>query len=652
VCESILRSAGVAILATKLDGTITLFNPVAEEWLGWSAAELIGRATPEVFLDREAAAGFALVAASARQTAKPEVSAWTWVRRDGSTLRVCLLLTPLLDAAGSPSGYLGIAHQLSERTPVEDALIESEAKLQTLLDSAPLVIGVLGADRKFKQANRFGRDLLGYEPAELIGKTTRLFYDSDEEYERAGRELYSRAVADSTESVDLRLRRRDGTSIDVMANAAFLDRKRPQAGWVVTLLDVTERNRIAKETRFIAEASKTLAGSLDYRATLTRVAQLSVPFLADWCLVDVFEGPRLRRVAGAHVDPAKEPLLRELERHSELPLSRTPAAVAVRTQAPYLLSEVDDEVIAAHADDVAHGNLIRAIGTRTAMAVPLIAHGQTLGAMSFGSARPGMRYDARSIALADEVARRAAVAIENARLYGEAQDSIRERDEFLSIASHELRTPLTSLTFTVQRLHQGKVALTHEQLRQTLDLAHRQIARLTKLVDDMLDVGRIHLRRVELQLEPVDLAGIAREVLEHLANTLAKAGCAWTLRAPRPVIGRWDASKLSQVMTNLLSNAAKFGSDKPIEVEVALVDDHAHLVVTDHGIGIPTAAIAHVFDKFRRAVSAREYGGLGLGLYIVRSIVEVLDGTVTIESVPGVQTSFIIDLPLAGPGRA
>src|SRR4051812_46757525 len=167
VYERLPRSAGVAIFELGPDGTIKRMNAVTEEWLGWSADELIGRATSEVFLDREAATGLEAAGARARQTGRPDVNTWTWGRRGGSRFSVSLLLTALVDEAGRPSGYLGVAHQISKRTPVEDALVESEAKLQTLLDSAPLVIGVLGADRTFKQANRFGRDLLGYEPAEL-----------------------------------------------------------------------------------------------------------------------------------------------------------------------------------------------------------------------------------------------------------------------------------------------------------------------------------------------------------------------------------------------------------------------------------------------------------------------------------------------------
>lgn len=230
------------------------------------------------------------------------------------------------------------------------------------------------------------------------------------------------------------------------------------------------------------------------------------------------------------------------------------------------------------------------------------------------------------------------------------QEAVRLRDEFLSIASHELRTPITSLQLMVQGLAQGVVSLSPETRRRTFGLAERQVARLTRLVGELLEVSRIQAGRLAFQPEQVDLVAVVREVIQCFEAELARIRCPVSLRSDRPVMGRWDRSKLEQVVTNILSNAMKFGAGQPIEITVEEAPaGTGRLVVTDHGIGIPPERLPCIFERFERAVSARTYGGLGLGLYIVRSIVEALGGSIRAESVLGSGSTFTVELPCAGP---
>ncbi|PTL83341.1 PAS domain-containing protein [Vitiosangium sp. GDMCC 1.1324] len=234
----------------------------------------------------------------------------------------------------------------------------------------------------------------------------------------------------------------------------------------------------------------------------------------------------------------------------------------------------------------------------------------------------------------------------------EAERAVRVRDEFLTIASHELKTPLTSLGLQLQtllkRARQGGRPEDAET-EQRLEKAQRQVQKLARMMDDLLDVSRVAEGRLRLELSDVDLVQVVREVMERLQEEAQRTGTPLELRGEEPVVGRWDRAKLEQVVTNLLSNAMKYGAGAPVELHVHSSGAMALLEVTDHGIGIAPEDVARIFGKFERAVPVRKYGGFGLGLYIVRQLVEALGGVVDVDSTPGQGSVFHLVLPLAGP---
>jgi signal transduction histidine kinase len=411
-----------------------------------------------------------------------------------------------------------------------------------------------------------------------------------------------------------------------------------------------------RRAAFLAEAGALLSESLDYEETLARLAQLCVRSVADWCVIDVVEGDALRRVRGAHSDVGKELLLRELQRrYPPRRDSRHPAAEAFRTGHPVLLREVSDADLQRHTEDEGHARLLRELGTRSLLAVPLVARGRVVGIISLCSATVGRRYGDPELEVAQELARRAATAVDNARLYREAQEAIGLRDEFLSVASHELYTPMTSLMLSLEAILSATGSagsVDPVSIRKLLDLVLRQGRRLVRLTGDLLDVARIERGRLVLEPADVELTELVREVADRLQLDLGRARCAVELRASGPVTGRWDRSRLEQVVTNLLTNAMKFAPGAPVEISVRAHDGTATLTVHDRGMGISPGRQARIFDRFERGVSAEHFGGLGLGLYISRRIVEAHGGSIRVESQLGSGSTFTIELPLADPGQS
>jgi PAS domain S-box-containing protein len=237
---------------------------------------------------------------------------------------------------------------------------------------------------------------------------------------------------------------------------------------------------------------------------------------------------------------------------------------------------------------------------------------------------------------------------EQLRLYRETQEAVRTRDEFLSVAAHELRTPLTALRLRLQAVTlalRGERPFPPERLARVVEAADRQVGRLANLVDTLLDVSQLQNQVPRLQLEEVDLAMVIREAVARSELEAARAGCQLVLTSLPSTPGRWDRVRIAQVVRHLLANAMKFGPGKPVEVELEAQPEAAVLQVRDHGIGIAPERVDGLFQRFERAVPVSNYGGLGLGLYRVRRIVEAHGGEVTVKSVPGEGSTFRVHLP-------
>ncbi len=307
------------------------------------------------------------------------------------------------------------------------------------------------------------------------------------------------------------------------------------------------------------------------------------------------------------------------------------------------------------------------LGVRSLLCAPIQVRGKTVACVCVSHRQVGELFGEDEERLASFVCILAGAALENAegfermealseeqgRLYREEQEAVRRRDDFLSIAAHELKTPLTSLQLHIQGLmsqvRQGLERLPPERLGAKLESANLQTQRLGRLVNELLDISRIAQGQLLGHLENVDLVQVVRGVVERSREGLVRAECPLRLNLPPSLVGHWDAMRLEQVVVNLLTNAAKYGAGRPIEVTVEGDETQARLRVRDEGIGIAEEDATRIFERFERAVSVRHYGGFGIGLWIVREIVQALGGTIEVESAPGQGATFTVTLPRRGP---
>jgi signal transduction histidine kinase len=428
------------------------------------------------------------------------------------------------------------------------------------------------------------------------------------------------------------------------------------------LFEEAERRRQQAEaaerrSAFLAEASRVLASSLDYETTLAQVARLVVPGLADLCTVDVLEADDgVRRLAAAYVQPAQlEPTPSFPPHAAGEPGSAYALTRVLRTGQSEFVPEVDDQVLAGLIPDDRHREALRALGLRSVMIVPLAARGRILGAITFCSVDPRRRYTAADLAFAEDLAGRAAQAIDNARLYRTAQEAGRAKDEFLATVSHELRTPLTAILGWAGVLRSRP----HDPptLKEALEIIERNARVQAQIVNDLLDVSRIITGKLRLDVRPIDLAAVIQNAIAAVRPAIeAKAIRLETQLDPEAAAFTGDADRLQQVVWNLLSNAVKFTpAGGRIEVSSARREGQVEIVVRDSGQGIDREFLPFVFERFRQADTGatRAAGGLGLGLAIVRHIVELHGGTVKADSPgPGRGATFTVRLPVVAPPAA
>lgn len=453
--------------------------------------------------------------------------------------------------------------------------------------------------------------------------------------------------------------KKDGSEIPIdESSAPIKDEQGKRVGVVLVFRDIAERLRAAKAQVFLAEASNALASSLDYETTVASIVGLSVPYLADWCMIHILnENGQIKPLAAAHVDPAKAEEAKELDnRYPQDPNARLGPPNVLRTGKSELYPQIQDSLLVEYASDEKHLNSLRRRGMKSAMVVPMLARNRTLGAISFIIAETERQYTEADLALAEDLAHRAAFAVDNALLYRDAQNASeraeqanRLKDEFLATVSHELRTPLNAIIGWAHLLRAKRFDETTSA--RAMETIERNAKAQARIIEDILDVSRAITGKLRLEVQPVMLAPVIESALDAVRPAAeAKEIRLQPILDPRagPVSG--DPNRLQQIVWNILSNAVKFTpKGGRVMVRLERVNSHVEIVVSDTGQGIHADLLPFIFDRFRQgdSTTTRQHGGLGLGLAIVRHLVELHGGTVHADS-PGYGggASFTVNLPL------
>lgn len=653
-----LASIGDAVIATDERGHVTFLNAVAETLTGWPQTEAAGQPLESIFRIFNEKTRLPVenpVTKVLRQGAIVGLANHTILRaRDGTERPIDDSGAPIRGQDGAIRGVVLVFRDISERRKAEEEIRSNEERLRLALES-----GRMGTWDWNMRTNA-----IVWSPSmeQIHGLPSGTFDGTLEPLKKAlhpdDRARVLAAIEDSTVHgsqgpLEYRLLWPDGSTHWVEGRGkTYLDESGRPVRMMGICLDIDERKRTEQTLRFLADASAVLAELVDYESTLQKIAQLAVPFFADWCAVDVLAGDgTVRRLAVAHIDPAKIALAEELaRRYPPDPNADRGVYRVLRNGQSEMMEDIPDSLLEQSAVDEEHLRVIRALGLRSYLCVPMRAHGKILGALTFVMAESGRRYSSNDLSLAEDLAHRAAIAVENAQLYQQLREADRRKDEFLATLAHELRNPLAPVRNGLQilRLASGRP----EVMEQTQQMMDRQLGHMVRLIDDLLDLSRITRGKIELRKERVALTDIVQSALEATRSTLESAGHELTVTLPsRPVYLNADPTRLVQVFGNILHNAARYTPPSGrIELSAEQEGDRAVVRVRDTGLGIPPEMLSKVFEMFTQINRRleRSQGGLGIGLALVQSLVHMHGGVIEAHSEGANKGSeFIVRLPLA-----
>jgi PAS domain S-box-containing protein len=573
-------------------------------------------------------------------------------RNDGVATRTHVPFIP--GGGGGPDGSLFIDELRNQAVLPKpgEAVLEmqlEQARCRAIEESSEDAIIGKTLDGTIIRWNWAAEKLYGYRAEEALGKSIGILFPPERSAELLEflEKLKRGERIERHETVRVR---KDGSRAQVVVSISPIQDSdgRIQGATAVTR-DITARKRAEDAQRFLAEATSALSTSLDYETTLEGIAKLAVPTLADVCIVDTIEDQSVRQRSTAQAGAAYDECVRLVHaRYSIDGDSPHPVLEVLRTGEPQLISDLSGCRLLSDQSDTGLLASLRDVGVESYMVVPLIIRGRPAGAISMMSVDPRRRYSQEDLTVATELAARAAVAVDNARLYRDAREAVMARDEFLSVAAHELRTPMTSLRGFVQlamRQLDRDGTLDPGQVRQALKVIDHQSRKLSNLISQLLDVSRLEAGRLAVERRVVDVGRLVEGVV--VAALATSTEHALVVRIPTTVLALVDPIRIEQVATNLIDNAIRYSPlGSLIDVEVwQPTRETISFAVRDRGPGIAAELRGQIFTRFNHAQGPDRAGGMGLGLYISREIVQLHGGEIEAEFPEDGGTRFVVTLP-------
>jgi PAS domain S-box-containing protein len=646
-----LASIGDGVIATDHGCRVSFLNSVAERLTGWSSIDSHGKHLNEVFRiinerTREPAENpcervlrEGIIVGLANHT--------VLIAKDGREVPIDDSAAPIKDERG---GVFGVVLVFRDVTEARSAA-EARERLAAIVESSTDAIVAEDPNGGIISWNDAAERLFGYTAEEAIGKSIQMIVPP-ERHEEFTKKIEAIRRGEKIEYNDTVRVRKDGRRIDVASHIVPIRNNEGEViGAAKIAHDISEIKRTERVLRFLADSSTELASLVDYRSTMQRIARLAVPFFADWCIVDAVDAHgQIQRMAYAHANPDKEGLLRD---HVEsYPLDWNSSALSaqvLRSGQPQLVSDMTAGFVEQLAVDQRHRDVLGQLEPKSAVSVPIMIRSRAIGTLNFVASESGRRFTVADVELASELARRAAVAIENARLYQDLKETERQKDDFLAMLAHELRNPISAIQYANAL---AKITGPGDD-HQSGEVIERQVQNLVHLIDDLLDVSRITRNKIELRREPIDgqvLLQRAAGTVEPLIKGRKHALIVEPPREPLPLFV--DPTRVEQILVNLLTNAAKYTPEGGrITARAFTADGFAVFKIKDTGLGIPEPMLHRVFELFTQVNPSldRSQGGLGIGLTVVRKLAELHGGSVSAASEgPGRGSEFTVRLPLSG----
>jgi len=598
-----------------------------------------------------------------------------YIRKDGAVIWVNLTVSIVRSVNGDPLYLVGFIEDITQRREAQVEASRSLSLLRATLESTADGILVVDLDGKILSFNQKMADMWGIpgdifasgDDQRAINAALEKLVNPDDFMAKV-MELYRHPDEASYDVLELK----DGRTFERYSQPQRIDDL--PVGRVWSFRDVTARRRAEerelalvqeqsaraeaensqKRATLLAEASRVLSASFDYQTTLAALVRLAVPALADYCALDIVEGEdKFERIGEAHVDPEKSQLIREVATFPRSALTaRHPLIRVMTTGAPVLEADITPAFIRASFAEAEQRKVVEALEPRSLICVPLVSTGKPLGALTLVTSGSGRRFEIADLSLAADLARRAAVVVEHARLFHEAQQATRARDDVLAVVAHDLRNPLNTVTMAVSLMLET-TPVERVQERRQVEIVRRAADRMNRMIQDLLDVKKMESGRLTIDVKPEPPSALINDTIDMLRPLAAGS----TIRLDTnidedlPVVHA-DAARVQQVLSNLVGNAVKFTPrNGRITVCAERIDGEVRFGVIDTGPGIPAEQVPHIFGRFWQAQTS-DRRGIGLGLAIAKGIVEAHNGRIWVESHVGLGSTFYFTLPIATAASA
>jgi PAS domain S-box-containing protein len=559
-----------------------------------------------------------------------------------------------VSVTSGPQGFVTFFRDITATRRAEEALHNTQTSFGLMVQRVKdYAIFMLDAEGRVSSWNEGAERIKGYKAEEIVGQHfRRLYLPEDAAAGRPEHNLQKARLCGA--AVDEWWRaRKDGTTFwATVTITAMYDSEGKLQGYAKVLKDLTERKRVEEQQRFLANAGTVLSTTLNSDENLQKLARILVPAFASWCVLHVREPGRSETpLVMHHEKPESQRLLEELARYHPdfLELPGGPRK-ALRTGQPVLAQRMDTTTLKAFCKDERHLELLQELGIEKYVSVPLMAHGATVGALTLVSSSEVREYDHDFLSFIEDVANRAAMAIDNTRLYRQTERSVKLREQLVAVVSHDLRNPLTAIgtaSATLKRIPDlgEKTPLIHRQA----DIIGRSMERMNRLMSDLLDAARIEAEGLPISPQEMALTELMDEVCDAFEQVAHERSIQLVVdRDPRDCRVFVDRDRIAQVFSNLIGNALKFTpAGGKVSVLVEECGEEARFCVKDTGPGIQEADLPHLFDAYWQSEHTKG-SGAGLGLAIAKGIVEAHGGRIWVESTPGEGAAFYFVVPRSG----